>query len=81
MINRLSFDSFVGRMINKRIMIRNGKRKDAPFTLRLYNPNEIEEALGNVGLEIDKIFGNFDSAPLGSNSNSMIIVAKKRKLL
>ena len=77
MIDRCEFDSLSGRLINKRIMIRNGKRKDAPIVLRLYNPNETKDLLSSAGFEIVKLFGSFDSAPFTDNSKSMIIIAKK----
>jgi len=42
MIDRLSFDTLTGRLYNHRIVIRNGVRKDKPFFVRLYNPQNCE---------------------------------------
>ena len=77
MIDRCTFDALTGRQINKRIMIRNGKRKDATIVLRLYNPNEIDSLLGMAGLKIHQMFGNWESEPFDDKSFRMIIIAKK----
>jgi hypothetical protein len=75
MIDRTTFDSRTGRMVNKRIVIRNGKRKDLPYTVRLYNPTEIRTLLGQAGFSNARLYGNWDGEPLTSESRRMIIVA------
>lgn len=77
MIDRSTFDSTTGRVYNKRIVIRNGKRKDKPFFVRLYNPTEIGDLLNRAGLRIYKMYGDWDSNPFTSDSRKMIIIAKK----
>lgn len=77
MIDRNTFDSATGRLTNRRIVIRGGKRRDKPFFVRLYNPTEIKELLSRAGLTIHKIYGDWDAKPFTSNSGRMIIVAKK----
>ena len=47
-INRLSFDAITGRFHNRRIVIRDGVRKDKPFSIRLYNATEIRDLLHRV---------------------------------
>jgi SAM-dependent methyltransferase len=54
-INRLSFDALTGRFHNRRIVIRQGVRKDKPYSIRLYNAQEIQGLLARVGLEVDKL--------------------------
>lgn len=76
-IDRNSFDVFTGRMYNKRIVIRDGKRKDKPFFIRLYSLTEIQDLLKLAGLEIYKVYGDWDSSPFNLNSRRMIIIAKK----
>lgn len=78
MINRISFDSVTGRLYNRRIVIRNGKRKEKPFIIRLYNATEIRELLNRVGLSITKIYGDWAASPFTSDSRTIIVIAKKK---
>jgi SAM-dependent methyltransferase len=75
-INRLSFDALTGRFHNRRIVVRDGVRKDKPFSIRLYNATEIRSLLNQVGLKVDKIVG-YDGQPLSVSSPGMMIVARK----
>ena len=56
---------------------RNGKRKDKPYFIRLYNPTEIRDLLNRAGLELHKIYSNWNAEPFTNNSRRMIIIAKK----
>jgi len=76
MINRLSFDMLTGRFHNRRIVIRDGVRKDKPFSIRLYNATEIRDLLNRAGLEIHKMVG-YSGRPLSGDSRGMVIVARK----
>ena len=76
MINRLSFDSLTGRFHNQRIVIRDGVRKDKPFSIRLYNATEIRDLLSRAGLEVHKMLG-YGGQPLSADSRNMVIVARK----
>ncbi len=76
MVNRMSFDPLTGRFHNRRIVIRDGVRKDKPFSVRLYNANEIRDMLNRAGLEVLKILG-YDGQPLTGDSRGMVIVARK----
>jgi SAM-dependent methyltransferase len=75
-INRLSFDILSGRFHNRRIIIRDGVRKDKPHSIRLYNATEIQELLNRAGLETCKILG-YDDQPLSANSPGMVVIARK----
>jgi SAM-dependent methyltransferase len=75
-INRLSFDALTGRFHNRRIVIRDGIRKDKPHSIRLYNATEIRNLLNRAGLEVCKIWG-YDGQPLSASSQGMVIVARK----
>jgi SAM-dependent methyltransferase len=79
MIDRGSFDTLTGRWYNRRIVIRNGIRKDKPFFVRLFNPSEIRDWLTRAGFEIVLIYGGFDSQPISADSRRMIVVSKKPK--
>ena len=77
MIDRNSYDYATGRWHNKRIVIRNGIRKDKPFSVRLYTYPEIKEFLNKSGFEIFKVFGDWDGELYGHDSKRMIVIAKK----
>ncbi|MBN1147654.1 MAG: methyltransferase domain-containing protein [Anaerolineales bacterium] len=77
MIDRNQFDSLTGRMYNRRIVIRNGVRKDKPFFIRMYNPSEITGLLEQAGLQVCKLLGGYDGQPVSVESRRMVIIAKK----
>jgi len=76
LINRFSFDVLTGRFHNRRIVIRNGIRKDKPFSIRLYNATEISHLLKRAGLVDYKLLGE-DSQPLSANSRRIVVIASK----
>ncbi len=78
MIDRQTFDDTTKRFYNKRIIIRNGKRKDKPYFTRVYELAEIRELLTKAGLEICKTYGNWKSEPLTNDSTHIIIIAQKK---
>ncbi len=77
MIDRHSFDSLTGRLYNKRIVIRDGIRKDKPNFVRLYNPNELSALFPQAGLELFRIYGGFDGQEFSSESRRMVVIAHK----
>jgi SAM-dependent methyltransferase len=77
MIDRHTFDTQSGRLYNRRIVIRDGVRRDKPFFVRMYNPTEIRDLLGQAGLQVYKTYGGWDFSPLSTDSRRMIIIAKK----
>ena len=77
MIDRVNFDTLTGRMYNRRIVIRNGVRKEKPFFVRYFNPTELRDWLVRAGMEIDLIYGGYDVSPLGVDSRRMIVVATR----
>jgi SAM-dependent methyltransferase len=78
MIDIHSYDKTTYRLYNKRIVIRNGQRKDKPFFVRLYSPNEIKALLKKAGLKLLKIYSDWEGKPFTVDSRRMIIVAEKR---
>ena len=77
MIDRLSFDSLQGRFYNKRVVFSDGVRKDKPFFVRLYNPNEMIILITQAGLELHHIYGGWDGNEFSSDSHRMIVIARK----
>ena len=77
MIDRNTYDKTTGRFYNKRIVIRNGIRKDKQFFIQLYNWKEMSALLRKAGFKTVRFFGDWDSKPLTNDSRRMIVVAKK----
>ena len=77
MIDCITFDSITGRVYTKRIVIKDGMRRDKHFSIRLYNLSEIRFLLNKVGLEIYKVYSDFNSQPFTSDSKRMVIIARK----
>lgn len=77
LIDRHRFDSFTGRLYNSRIVIRDGKRRDMTFFLRLYNPTEIVALLERMGLVLKKICRDWNGKPFGGESKRMILIVSK----
>jgi SAM-dependent methyltransferase len=77
MIDRHTFDMATGRLYNRRIVIRDGVRRDKPFFIRLYNATEIRDLLGQVDLRVEGIYGGWDAQPLSPESRRMVIIARK----
>ena len=76
LINRFSFDPLAGRFCNRRIVIRNGVRKDKPFSIRVYNATEMRDLLGRAGLVDHRLLGEGDK-PLSASSRRMVVIARK----
>jgi SAM-dependent methyltransferase len=77
MVDRLSFDNLHGRLVNKRIVIRDGIRKDKPFSIRLYNPNEIQGMIDKAGMELYHLYGGLDGKEYSAEMHRMVVVARK----
>jgi SAM-dependent methyltransferase len=79
MIDRNSFDMATGRSYNRRIIIREGVRRDKPFSVRLYNACEARDLLRQAGLELEQIYGGWEAQPLSTESRRMVIIARKSR--
>lgn len=77
MIDRTSFDMLAGCLVNQRILIRDGVRKDKPFSIRVYNATEMHSLLGRAGLAVRGIYAGWEAQPLHAESWRMVVVARK----
>jgi SAM-dependent methyltransferase len=77
MMDRHHFEMAEGRLYNRRIVIRNGMRREKPYFVRLYNPTEITDLLRRAGLQVTGLFGSWDGQPISSESRRMIVIASK----
>ncbi len=78
MIERNYFDPASSRIYNRRIVIRNGKRRDKPFVIRIYKVSEMRELLSKAGMKVIKIYGDWQGGKFTEKSRRMIVIAKKR---
>ena len=76
LINQTSFDVITGRMVNHRILIRDGKRNDKPFSIRFYNATEMCQLLARVGVKEFWLLGE-DHQPISMKSRRMYVIARK----
>ncbi len=77
MINRFSFDVWTGRLLNERVIIRQGQRRDRPFSIRLYSLTEMRSLLEACGLVLENAYGEWDARPLELESQAMVLIARK----
>jgi hypothetical protein len=76
LINRYSFDVLSGHFHNRRIAIRNGVRKDKPYSIRMYNATEIIALLDKVGIIDYSLLGE-DIQPVSARSRRIVVIARK----
>lgn len=77
MIDRMSLDSLTGRWNNRRIVIRDGVRKDKFFSIRIYNPSEMRHLLDRAGLKVVQMYGNWNGSLVSMDERRLVTVARK----
>ncbi len=77
MIDRHIFDPISGRLVDYRIMVRDGRTKEARFSVRLYHFSELRSLLASVGLVVTEAFGTWDGDPIGLAHNRMVVFCEK----
>ena len=77
MINRGTYDDQTRRWYNRRVVIRNGVRKDKPVFVRLYDEAEIRLLLKQAGFENIQIYHGWSGEVLTAESRRMLISAHK----
>ena len=77
MVDRLHFDTMSGRMYNHRFVFRDGVREDKPFSIRLYNPTEMQSMIKEAGLKLHAMYGGWGGEPVSLDAGKMVVIAKK----
>lgn len=77
LLDRLTFDYRTGRMSNSRVYLKDGRRTDAPFSIRLYNYTEIDLLLKSAGFEVVDAYADWAAAPMNYRAKKAVIVARK----
>lgn len=57
----------------------DGREQRRWHTFRFYSLTELARNLGTVGLETQRVWGDFDGSPYGLESRRMILLAEKRR--
>ena len=76
-IDRMSIDRQLGRLVNRRIVICDGVRRDKPYSVRLYNVNEMEAMLQMAGLQLAKCYGDWEGSDVTINTRRLVLFASK----
>ncbi|OGF68075.1 MAG: methyltransferase type 11 [Candidatus Fischerbacteria bacterium RBG_13_37_8] len=77
MIDRPMFDLESGRIYNNRVVMKEGKKKNTPFSIRTYTVTELKELLHKAGLSVIGFYEDFDKKPLTTESRRLIMLARK----
>ena len=77
MIDRNEVDEGSKRIYNRRTVIRDGKRRDLPFSIRFYTKAELEGMLGEMGMHVVNVYADWDEKPFEDGDRKIILVAKK----
>jgi SAM-dependent methyltransferase len=77
MINRGTYDEHTRRWYNRRVVIRNGVRKDKLVFVRLYAEEEIRSLLERAGFDEVKIYNGWTGAAMSPEARRMVILAHK----
>lgn len=78
MIDRHHFDSESGRLIDRRILVRNGVVKRRPFSIRLYSLSEVMALTASMGLEAVGCYGDYREEPISLARNRMVLCFRRR---
>lgn len=77
MVDRHIFDPVSGRLVDYRLMVRNGQTKEARFSVRLYHYAELRALCASAGLFVTERFGSWDGDPISLTQNRMILFCEK----
>ena len=77
LVDRHHFDTTTGRLIDRRLQVRDGVVKRHPFSIRLYSLSELTLLLHVVGLEVVAAYGSFSGAPISMQQNRLVVVSRK----
>lgn len=77
MIDRHTFDTTSGRLVDRRTYVRGGRARTVTFSIRLYSLTELTLLLRAAGFTVERAWGGWDGAPLSMARNRMLVLARK----
>jgi SAM-dependent methyltransferase len=78
MIDRHVIEPLTGRLVDFRVVVRDGRTKEARWSVRLYTFSELRGLLAAVGLRVTEVFGSWDLEPLSLAHHRMVVMVEKR---
>jgi SAM-dependent methyltransferase len=66
-----------GRIDSRWIIIKDGKRDERRFSLRLYSAAELSELLKSCGFGTVKIYGDLSGSPYDQTAKRLVVIAHK----
>lgn len=79
MIDRHAFDSRTGRLVDRRVIVRDGRTREAPLSTRLYTCSEIERLLRECGLTVREALGDWSGLPVSVNHNRLVLFGARAR--
>ncbi len=74
------FDCVTGRNNTREVAIHpDGSRTENCHSVRMYTYRELEEMLKKAGLDIESVWGDFDSSPFTLEARRMMVVSVKAR--
>lgn len=77
MIDRHSFDSATGRVVDHRVVVRGGVTRALPFSIRVFTLAELAMMLGAAGLEVTEAWGSWRGEPVSLARNRLVVFARR----
>ena len=65
------------RLETRRIIIKDGRKSQVSFSLRLYSAMELELMLYEAGFKKVEFYGSLDGVPYDQNARRLVAVAEK----
>lgn len=77
MIDRHVFDPISGRLLDSRLLVRDGQMREARLSVRLYSFSELRALCASVGLRVTEAYGTWEGEPIHLMHNRMVILLEK----
>lgn len=77
MIDRHTFDTTSGRLVDRRTYVRGGRARTVTFSIRLYALSELTLLLRSAGFTVERAWGGWDGAPVSMARNRLLVLAQK----
>lgn len=79
MIDLHEWDPIEGLNHNTRILIRDGKRRETKFAIRLYNATELIALARRAGLALVRLYPAFEDLPFKADGFRMVALFERKK--
>lgn len=80
MLDRHHFDSLTGRVVDQRVIVRDGVVKERPFSIRVFTPSELALLLARAGFAVFDAWGSWRGEPVSLARNRLVVFASRREV-